>query len=83
MAVNPKVVVKGGTSKTNPYKVHYDLILSERREYHEYLKNSVLWSPRYTPRHFLLGFLFPAVLVAGLMCYIRYIAIPKRMVYLK
>lgn len=29
---NPKTVVKAGTTDTNPYKEHYDVVLADRRE---------------------------------------------------
>lgn len=81
--LQPKFTVRGGTSKTNPYKIHYDVVLAERRDELEKFKNSLLWSPRYTPWHFKFLFLYPAFFVGFLMFYIRYIAIPKRMLYLK
>jgi len=31
-SVNHKVIVKAGTSDTNPYKEHFDVILTDRRE---------------------------------------------------
>ena len=31
MIVTPRLMVRGGTSKTNPYKNTYDLIIAERR----------------------------------------------------
>ncbi|KAL4493666.1 hypothetical protein ABPG72_004159 [Tetrahymena utriculariae] len=81
--LQPKFCVKGGTSKNNPYKHTYDVILAERRELHEYYKNSILWSPKYTPWHFKNYFLYPALCVAFLMFYIRYIATPKKMMRLR
>ena len=78
---HPKFVVKGGNSKNNPYKVQYELVLAERRNQLEYYKNSVLWSPRYTPKHFKYLFLYPAICVALLMLYLRYIQLPRRMLY--
>lgn len=81
--LKPNFAVKGGNSKTNPYKIHYDIALAERRNLLEKYKNSIIWSPRYTPWHFKYIFLYPAAFVAFLMFYIRYIAIPKRMLYLK
>lgn len=52
LAYQPKYVVKGGNSKTNPYKILYDVELATRRERFEELKNSKLWSPHYTISHF-------------------------------
>jgi hypothetical protein len=83
MQIQPKLIVKGGSTKTNPYKVHYDLVLAERREELEKYRKSVLWSPKYTPWHFKYIFFYPFLWVMFLMWYIRYIAIPKRMLYLK
>ena len=31
MGNQPRLMVRGGTTKTNPYKVTYDLIIAERR----------------------------------------------------
>jgi hypothetical protein len=70
------LVIKGGNSVTNPYKIHYDVILAEKRAHMEKYKNSILWSPKYTPWHFKNMFLYPAIGVCFLMLYIRYVAIP-------
>ena len=59
------------------------LVVAERRAQLEYYKESVLWSPKYTPFHFKFMFLYPFIFVMLLMAYIRYVAIPKRMIYLK
>lgn len=42
-------------------------------------ENSVLWSPRFTPRKFKMFFLIPAIGVGLLMAYIRYIQHPRLM----
>lgn len=60
-----------------------DVVIAERREAHAYYSKSVLWSPRYTPWHFKNYFLYPALAVAFLMLYIRYIATPKKMMRLR
>ena len=83
MLNNHKFSVKGGTSLTNPYHEIQDVILAERLEIQEYYKKSVLWSPKYTPWHFKNFFLYPAFFVAFILFYIRYIAIPKKMIKLK
>jgi len=83
IAFYPKTVIKGGNSKNNPYKVHYDLVIAERRATLEYYNNSVLWSPRYTPKHFKYLFLYPAICVAFLLLYLRYIQLPRRMLALR
>lgn len=83
LSVYPRMSIRGGTSKTNPYKVVYEVIVSERRAQLEHYQNSILWSPRYTPRHFKYLFLYPAICVLGLCLYIRYIALPKRMLQLR
>jgi hypothetical protein len=46
-------------------------------------QNSILWSPQFTPWHFKYLFLIPAVMVAMLLLYIRYIGQPRRMIELK
>lgn len=79
----PKMTIKGGNSKNNPYKVIYEVIVAEKRAQLEYYNNSILWSPRYTPTRFKYLFLYPAIVVVGLLLYIRYIATPKRMLELR
>mmetsp|Transcript_17289 Transcript_17289/g.19714 ORF Transcript_17289/g.19714 Transcript_17289/m.19714 type:complete len:204 (-) Transcript_17289:293-904(-) len=79
----PKMTIKGGTSKNNPYKVIYEVIVAERRSQLEYYNNSILWSPRFTPTRFKYMFLLPALCVTALLLYIRYIATPKRMLELR
>lgn len=83
MLMDSKFMVRGGTSVTNPYKLHQDVIIAERLELVEKYKKSILWSPKYTPWHFKNFFLYPAICVCFLMLYIRYIAVPKKMVRLK
>eukprot|EP01017_Pseudomicrothorax_dubius_P048307 TRINITY_DN8767_c0_g1_i1.p1 TRINITY_DN8767_c0_g1~~TRINITY_DN8767_c0_g1_i1.p1 ORF type:complete len:195 (-),score=47.81 TRINITY_DN8767_c0_g1_i1:139-723(-) len=83
LMLRPKLKVVGGTTKTNPYKAQYDMIVAERRAELEYYKNSILWSPRYTPKQFKYLFFYPAIMVFLLMLYIRYVAVPKRMMELK
>jgi hypothetical protein len=83
LEAHPKFVVRGGNSQSNPYKIHYEIILAERRAQLEYYKNSVLWSPRYTPKHFKYLFLYPAICIALLMLYLRYIQLPRKMLYLR
>ena len=53
---NPKMKVKGGTSLTNPYKVHYDMVIANKRLQVEILEKSKLWSPRFTPGTFKFQF---------------------------
>ena len=79
----PRFIVKGGNSKTNPYKIHYDIAMAEQRELVEKYKNSILWSPRYTPWHFKYLFLYPAAFIAFFLFYLRNIALPRRLLYLK
>ena len=79
----PKFIVKGGNSKTNPYKIHYDIAMAERRETLEKYQNSILWSPRYTPWHFKYLFLYPVAFIAFFLFYLRNIALPRRLLYLK
>ena len=79
----PKLRVKGGTTKTNPYKVHYDVILAERRYAIDYYKDSILWSPKYTPWHFWNLFFFPSIFVLFFLFYWRHVAVPKRMMQFK
>jgi hypothetical protein len=45
-------------------------------------EKSILWSPKFTPKHFK-WFVIYALLVAGLMFYLRYFQWPKNMLYLK
>lgn len=79
----PKMSITGGTSKTNPYKYHYDVVVATRRAELEIYKNSVLWSPRYTPAKFKYAFLYPAILVIMFLLYLRYVHTPRRMVHLR
>lgn len=79
----PKLQIKGGTTKTNPYKLHYEILLAEKRTQLAYYENSVLWSPRYTPTHFKYLFLYPFTLVILFLVYLRYIGMPKRMLFLR
>ena len=83
LLIQPKFVVLGGNTKTNPYKIHYDVILAERKDQLMKYQNSILWSPRYTPWHFKYIFLYPAICVAFLMFYLRYIAMPRKLLLLK
>lgn len=83
LLIDPKYVVKGGNSKTNPYKIHYDMIIAEKREKYELLKNSLLWSPNYTPKHFKFLFVYPVICIAFFLFYLRNIAWPRRMLKLK
>lgn len=46
-------------------------------------EKSLLFSPIFTPKHFKYMFLLPAVCVALLILYIRYIAQPKTMLKYK
>ena len=79
----PKLQIKGGTAKTNPYKIQYEVIIAEKRTQLAYYENSILWSPRYTPRHFKFLFLYPTIAIIFFCFYLRYIALPRRMLYLR
>jgi hypothetical protein len=81
--VYPKLQIKGGTSKTNPYKVHFEIIIAEKKAALSYYENSILWSPRYTPTHFKYMFFYPLIAILTLLWYLRYVAWPKRMLYLR
>lgn len=72
LAFQPKYVVKGGNSKTNPYKILYDVELANRRERFEELNNSILWSPHYTFSHFKY-FVAGVCFTTLFMCYLRYL----------
>lgn len=50
--MNDKIIVKAGTSDTNPYKEHFDIVLADRRDQLMKYQDSILWSPRYTPQYF-------------------------------
>lgn len=66
--------------KSNPvYKPAYEIVKQER--INELLKyeNSFLWSPQFTPKIFVNLFVIPTILVIAFMCYLHYIAIPKKM----
>ena len=83
LMLQPKFAVKGGNSKTNPYKIHFDIALAERRDQIEKFQNSILWSPRYTPWHFKFLFVYPVIMIAFFLFYLRNIALPRRLLYLK
>lgn len=83
LLIQPKFSIKGGNSQTNPYKIHFDIILAERREQIQNYQKSILWSPRYTPWHFKYIFLYPVFFIIFLMLYLRYIAMPRRLLFLK
>lgn len=46
-------------------------------------QDSILWSPRFTPKTFKKLFLIPAICAAMLLLYIRYIQSPRRILELK
>ena len=80
---NPQLKVKGGNSLTNPYKIPYELAVADRLDAMDKYKDSVLWSPRYTPKHFVFLFLYPMGFALILVWYIHYVQMPRRMVHLK
>ena len=80
---NPKLDVRGGTQLTNPYKPIYDLVISEKLARIELLKESKLWSPRFSPSVFKYFFLPTMATGISLILYLHYIQIPKRMLFLK
>jgi len=57
--------------------------LAERRLQLEILEKSKLWSPRFTPAHFRLFFMIPVTFGIGLVIYLHYVQIPRRMLYWK
>jgi len=79
----PKMQIKGGTSINNPYKIHYEILIAEKKARLVYYENSVLWSPRYTPTHFKYLFLYPLICILAFFWYLRYIQLPRRMLYLR
>lgn len=83
LARNPKLEVRGGTQMTNPYKRIYDVVISEKLARIELLKESKLWSPRFSPKTFKFLFLPNAFIAVSLVLYLHYIQIPKQMLYLK
>ena len=83
MARNPKLEIRGGTRLTNPYKDIYDMVLAEKLARVEVLKESRLWSPRFTPRTFRWLFLLPMGFAVSLVLYLHYVQLPKRMMYIK
>ena len=68
---------------TNPYKIPYELAIADKIEEMEKYKNSVLWSPRMTPKKFTFSFIYPMGFALILVWYIHNVAIPRRMVEMK
>lgn len=83
LTFNPRLEMRGGTRHTNPYKPLYDLAIAEKLARVELLQESKLWSPRFTPAKFKYLWVLPLSLAMGLMVYLHYVQIPKRMLYLK
>ena len=83
IARNPRLEVRGGTQVTNPYKRIYDLVVSEKLARLEVLKESKLWSPRFTPKTFRYFFLPTISCGVALVLYLHFVQIPKRMLHLK
>lgn len=73
LTINPRFVPLGGTSLSNPYKEQYDVYRAEQREQLEMYKQSVLWSPEFTPSKFKMMFLYPFAGALFMLWYIRYI----------
>jgi hypothetical protein len=59
LSLNPHYVPKTGLSSINPYKSTFDMILAKNRVELEYYKNSVLWSAKFKPNHFIYLFVIP------------------------
>ncbi|CAD8096573.1 unnamed protein product [Paramecium primaurelia] len=83
MNKNPKLKIKGGNSMTNPYKIPYELAIADQIDQMEKYKNSILWSPRMTPKKFTFAFIYPMGFALVLLWYIHNVAIPRRMVEMK
>lgn len=80
---NPNILIKGGNSKTNPYKETYDLVIAEKKAMVDIYTKSKLWSPRFNPKRFRTTFVIPMGCCFLLILYLHYIQIPKRMLKYK
>lgn len=80
LATSPRMVI---TNQRSPYYESYALLKQESMKDLTRYENSILWSPHFTPKKFKWTFAVPAVLVAMLLLYLRYIGTPRRMLELK
>jgi hypothetical protein len=79
----PKLQIKGGTALSNPYKVHYDMAIAEKKLKLEIYTKSKLWAVRFTPATFKYLYCIPMAFGIGLCVYLHYVQIPRRIMYWK
>jgi len=61
----------------------YDLVIAEKLAKVEMLKESKLWSPKFTPTLFKRAFVYPMLAITGFCLYLHFYRYPQKMLDMK